>query len=414
MTVKSIHKGSWLLAVLLLVALSFGRPPASAHEPITTKVTFNKEIARIFQKSCWGCHTEGKVKGDIPLSTYEEARPWAKAIKEEILEKRMPPYQAVKGYGSFAHDYILPQREIELIVSWVEGGAPKGEAKHYPAAKNGWALGAPDLLLQPEKESQLSGEGEEVARCYALPTGLKANAWLRALDFQPGNGPLVQRATFVLHTGAGNPCGKAAGVANPNLLGQWAPGQAPLQLPTGTGRLLPAGAQIQMTIHYRLNGEAARDRSQLALYFAKPQAKEVAPKAVRYVALTAAPVKLAAKDELQPVKATLTLTEATEVIAVRPLLFPFGQSVEVTAHRPDGSSEVLIWARNYRFNWQPDYVFRKPLVLPRGTRLEATAYLDNSDNNPNNPNETAKAVSLNEPLCELLITSSVVPKPKPK
>lgn len=398
-----------LLALVGMSALFSQRQSGIAHEPITTKVTFNKEIARIFQKSCWGCHTEGKVKGDIPLTTYEEARPWAKAIKEEILEKRMPPYQAVKGYGSFQHDYLLPQREIELIVSWVEGGAPKGEAKHYPVAKDGWALGAPDLLLQPEKESQISGEGNEVARCFTLPTGLKVNTWLQALDFQPGNGPLVQRATFTLQTGAGDTCGKAVATANPNSLGQWVPGQAPLQLPIGTARLLPANAQIQMTVYYRLTGEPAQDRSQLALYFAKPQAKQATPKAVRNLLLAPTPMKLAVKDELQPVKATLTLTEAAEVIAVRPLLFPFGQSLEVRAVHPDGLSEVLIWARNYRYNWQPSYVLRKPVTLPRGTRLEATAYLDNSDNNPNNPNETAKEVSLNEPLCELLVAGSAVP-----
>lgn len=403
-----------LLTLFWVSAVLWQRQTGSAHEPITTKVTFNKEIARIFQKSCWGCHTQGKVKGDIPLSTYEEARPWAKAIKEEVLEKRMPPYQAVKGYGSFQHDYLLPQREVELIVSWVEGGAPKGEAKHYPAAKDGWVLGAPDLLLQPEKEMQISGEGNEVARCFTLPTGLKAQAWLQAVDFQPGNGPLVQRATFALQTGPSESCGKADAAANPNILGQWVPGQAPLQLPLGTARMLPSNAQIQMTIHYRLNGETAIDRSQLALYFAKPQPKQIAPKAVRNLALTAAPITLAVKEALQPVKASLTLTEAAEVIALRPLLFPFGQSVEVRAVRPDGFSEVLIWARNYRYNWQPDYVLRKPVMLPRGTRLEATAYLDNSDNNPNNPNETAKEVSLKGPLCELLVASSGIAKPKPK
>lgn len=393
--------------LLLLIGMASVARQSSAHEPITTKVTFNKEIARIFQKSCWGCHTEGKVKGDIPLTTYEEARPWAKAIKEEILEKRMPPYQAVKGYGSFQHDYLLPQREVELIVSWVEGGAPKGEAKHYPAAQNGWALGAPDLLLQPEKESQLSGEGNEVARCFTLPTGLKANTWLQALDFQPGNGPLVQRATFTLQTGAGGACGKADATANPNSLGQWVPGQAPLQLPTGTARLLPAGAQIQMTIHYRLNGEAARDRSQLALYFAKSQATQAPLKAVRSVALSTAPSKLIAKDGLQPIKATLTLTSAAEVIALRPVLFPFAQSLEIRALYPSGYSEVLIWARHYRYNWQPDYICRKPLALPRGTQIEAIAYLDNSDDNPNNPNETAKEAPFNGLLGEIWLAQPV-------
>lgn len=410
----SKHLRFILLTLFWVSAVLLQRQTGSAHEPITTKVTFNKEIARIFQKSCWGCHTEGKVKGDIPLSTYEEARPWAKAIKEEVLEKRMPPYQAVKGYGSFQHDYLLPQREVELIVSWVEGGAPKGEAKHYPVAKDGWALGAPDLLLQPEKETQISGEGNEVSRCFTLPTGLKVNAWLQALDFQPGNGPLVQRASFALHTAAGDGCGKADPAATPNSLGEWVPGQAPLQLPLGTARLLPANAQIQMTIHYRLNGETAIARSQLALYFAKPPAKQSAPKAVRYLSLSAAPIKLAAQEALQPVKATLTLTETTEVIALRPLLFPFGQSVEVRALHPGGVSEVLIWARNYRYNWQPSYVLRKSVTLPRGTRLEATAYLDNSDHNPNNPNETAKEVSLSGPLCELLVASSGIAKPKPR
>mgnify|MGYP000935238140 CR=1 FL=1 len=393
-----------LLLLIVIGVLMFNRP-SSAHEPITTKVTFNKEIARIFQKSCWACHSAGKVKADIPLTTYEEARPWAKAIKEEILEKRMPPYQAVKGYGSFTHDYGLPQREVELIVSWVEGGAPKGEAKHYPAAKNGWELGDPDFVLQPETESKISGEGAEVVRCFTLPTGLKANRWLRALDFQPGNGALVQRATFAVAATA-HSAGSCTTPATENLLGHWVPGQSPIQFPAGTGRLLTAGANIQLTVYYRPNGEAASDRSQLALYFAKPQSNQAAPKAVRSLALAAAPLKLAVKDELQPAKATLTLTEAAEVLALRPLLFPFGQSVEVRAVRPDGYSEVLIWARNYRFNWQPEYVLRNPVALPRGTRIEATAYLDNSDNNPNNPHETAKVIDFAGPLCDILLTSA--------
>jgi hypothetical protein len=106
----------------------------SAHEPITTKVTFNKEVVRILKRNCLACHAPGKIKSDIPLTTYEEARPWAKAIKEEVLEKRMAPFQAVKGYGSFVHDYTVPKREVELLVSWIEGGAPRGEAKDYPTS----------------------------------------------------------------------------------------------------------------------------------------------------------------------------------------------------------------------------------------------------------------------------------------
>jgi len=84
---------------------------------------FNKEIVRIFQRHCLACHNSGTIT-DISLANYAQARPWAKAFKEEVLEKRMPPYQAVKGFGRFHDDYSLTQREIDQIVSWVEGGAP--------------------------------------------------------------------------------------------------------------------------------------------------------------------------------------------------------------------------------------------------------------------------------------------------
>src|SRR5262245_28680769 len=123
----------FICAIFILLSFTLILPsPGRAHEPITTKVMFNKEVIRILQRNCLGCHSPCKIKAVISLTTYDEARPWAKAIKEEVLEKRMMPYQAVKGFGIFHRDYILPQREVDLIVSWVEGGAPRGEEKDYP------------------------------------------------------------------------------------------------------------------------------------------------------------------------------------------------------------------------------------------------------------------------------------------
>jgi len=95
------------------------------------------------------------------------------------------------------------------------------------------------------------------------------------------------------------------------------------------------------------------------------------------------------------------MREAAKAIAIRPLLFPFAKSVEVTAHRPGGTIEVLIWAKDHRYDWQPDYTFKKPVTLPKGTRLEVIAYLDNSDNNRNNPNNPVRAVRFASALCEL-------------
>jgi hypothetical protein len=103
----------------------------SAHEPITTKLTWTLEISRIVYKHCASCHHEG---GAAPMSliTYDEARPWAKAIRDEVAERRMPPWGAVKGFGQFRDDRSLADPEIEMLVLWVEGGAPKGDDIYLP------------------------------------------------------------------------------------------------------------------------------------------------------------------------------------------------------------------------------------------------------------------------------------------
>jgi hypothetical protein len=103
----------------------------SAHEIITTKLTWTQEISRIVFRRCASCHGE---KASIPLITYDEARPWAKAIRDEVLERRMPPWGAVKGFGEFKDDPSLSQVELDLIVGWVEGGAPKGDDIYLPQA----------------------------------------------------------------------------------------------------------------------------------------------------------------------------------------------------------------------------------------------------------------------------------------
>jgi mono/diheme cytochrome c family protein len=111
--------------------LLLGAVPALAHEPITTKITYTREISRIFLTHCLSCHKEGG-KAPMSLATYQEARPWAKAIKEEVHERRMPPWGAVKGFGHFRNDMALSQEEISLIADWVEGGAPEGDLKYLP------------------------------------------------------------------------------------------------------------------------------------------------------------------------------------------------------------------------------------------------------------------------------------------
>jgi hypothetical protein len=408
-----------IIALLLTFGFIMLLPhPGSTHEPITTKVMFNKEIIRIFQRNCLGCHSPGKFKADIPLTTYEEARPWAKAIKEEILEKRMMPYQAVKGYGSFQHDYILPQRDIDLLVSWVEGGAPRGEEKDYPKDTlerllkgTWWQQGEPDLILQPEVEAKIGAEGDDQVRCFVLPTKINEDRWIKAIDFQPGNGLVVSGASFfidrppqkrVIKTGNKNvhACGTMVDEGNLECLGHWVPGQAVSQLPDNAATLLPANSRILMKVHYRNSSDATTDRSRIGLYLAKDRIN----KAVRNIVINspvATGTAIPANDANHRIKASQTLTESTEAVAIRPLLFPLAKSLEATAYRPDGTIEVLIWVKNYRFDWQPTYYFKKPVPLPKGTRIEITSYLDNSENNPNISDDSPKPSRFTNALCEI-------------
>jgi hypothetical protein len=138
-------------------------PVYSRHVPITTKIVFNREIAQIFQRKCFQCHTDGNVS--VPLTTYKEARPWAVAIKEEILEKRMPPWGAASGYGHFANDMSLTGREISLILSWADGGAPSGvllvdEDKQpvFVPPLNNWELGTPDTVIAVAEKQKIAAE----------------------------------------------------------------------------------------------------------------------------------------------------------------------------------------------------------------------------------------------------------------
>ncbi len=123
----------------------------AGHEAITTKLTWTLEISRIIHRRCLPCHRAGT---SVPLTTYEEARPWAKAIREEVLERRMPPWDAAPGWGEFRDDPSLTQLEIDWIVDWVEGGAPRGKAIYAPHVP-----GPPEPApVPPPRGLELSGE----------------------------------------------------------------------------------------------------------------------------------------------------------------------------------------------------------------------------------------------------------------
>jgi hypothetical protein len=340
----------------------------------------------------------------MSLATYEEARPWAKAIKEEMLEKRMPPWRAMKGYGEFRNAPTLTQREIDLIVNWVEGGAPKGDDKDLPAEplySDDWQMGKPDLILKPDAASQIAADADET-RAITIATNLKESRWVSAIDLRPGNGAAVRSAVFYLSKEEPMMSdGKAQTPASNPMLGVWMPGQKTVALPEGVAQLLPAGSRIIAKINYRGAGEAVEDRSEIGIYFAKAPPR----KQLQEIPITNADAIIPAGAEFHPVKASFTTQEDAEAAMIRPPANPLIVSFQATAHRPDGSEEVMIWTRGFGFDWPQAYYFKRPVALPKGTRVEVIAYFNNSDNNRNNPNSPPKQLQWSDissdPLCSL-------------
>jgi hypothetical protein len=169
--------------VVYLIALSVGL--TQAHDIITTKITFSKEISRLIYKRCATCHHEGGAA--FSLTKYDEARPWAKAIKEEALERRMPPWEAIKGFGEFRDDRGLTEEELETISTWVEGGAPEGEPKYLPTTPKLTAWQDPPA---PKGTSEVVvGDGQKMAassKVLAIRVkNLKAGASVQIIAIRP-------------------------------------------------------------------------------------------------------------------------------------------------------------------------------------------------------------------------------------
>ncbi len=141
----------------LLVCVLGSGTSVWAHDVISTKITWSREVSRIVYRRCISCHQEGGSA--FSLVKYDEARPWAKAVKEEVLSRRMPPWNAVKGFGDFKNDQGLTQEQIEILADWVEGGAPEGDPQLLPAKE--------DMQVKPAR-SGARGASIKVAASLAL------------------------------------------------------------------------------------------------------------------------------------------------------------------------------------------------------------------------------------------------------
>jgi len=323
--------GSTLAVCLAAICVLESGP--SAHDR-TTQVTWTTDVEPIIKSRCLGCHATGGF-APLPLDTYDAARAAATAIRDEVLERRMPPWSAARGFGEFANDRTLTPLEIELLTAWANGLTPIGPPVEPPASSSTQEERSPDLVVSVPSAHEISGSVQR----FAVPTGLTEERWIAGWEFKPGNRSLVEQAVLSIEP------------ATP--LGAWTPPERMVTFPKGVTLRLPPRARIVLEVHYRKSATPQTDRSAVALYFAR------------------APGRALGQQRLGC--GTTVLDRSVDALALTPRLGAAGESMEVVATRPDQTVDPLCVIPRYEPGYPITYRFRSGVPLPRGTSIQVRA-----------------------------------------
>ncbi len=306
----------------------------------------------------------------MALTDYASARPWAKAIKQAVVSRAMPPWFADPHFGSFRNDPRLTDAEVQTISEWVEAGAPQGNPKDAtkPVAwVDGWRIGEPDVVLEMPEDVQIPAAGTLGYRFVTVPTHFKEDTWVRFAEVRAGDREHTHHIVVSDSDGA--------------FLAGYGPGSVPETLGEGQAKLIKAGSDLVFQLHYTTDGKPGRDRSRIGLIFARENPRE------RVMMLAAANVHftIPAGEPDYRVDARVVLHEEATLVSLLPHMHLRGKSFEFRVVFPDGRKETLLVVPHYSYDWQLSYYLRTPLRMPKGSVIEATAHFDNSANNPRNP-----------------------------
>ncbi|MFN7998760.1 MAG: thiol-disulfide isomerase [Bryobacteraceae bacterium] len=362
-------------------------------------VTFTRDVAPLLEKHCQSCHRPGEA-APFSLLTFEQVRPWAKAIKQAVVLRRMPPWYADPHYGNFVNERSLTRSEIETLASWADAGAPEGDPKDLPAPRHfveGWSIPKPDLIFELPHPYEIPATGTIEYQKVIVPTGFKEDKWVQFAEARPGDRARVHHMiAYVREPGspwlrdqrpgeffvAPKPTNEntdTAALPSDFLVG-YAPGQPPEMMEPGQAKLIKAGSDLVLEVHYTTNGTPGTDRSRFGLVFAKQPPKE------RVLTLSAVNGKfrIPPNDPNYRVDAVFDVAANVKLSGLHPHMHGRGKDFEYRVVFPNGETQTLLRVPHYNWHWQLWYTLATPLVLPKGTKIECTAHFDNSPNNPDN------------------------------
>jgi tetratricopeptide (TPR) repeat protein len=375
--------------------------PAAAQP--ASAVTFNKDVAPIVFARCASCHRPGEI-GPFSLLTYADVKQRATLIADVTARRVMPPWKPNPGTVDYLDSRALSDAEIRTIRRWVSEGAVEGDPADLPQAPERpgeWQLGPPDLVIQMAETYDVPADGPDVFRTFVLPIPMPSPRFVRAMEFRPGNARVVHHANIGVdrsrssrHLDARDPGPGYSGGMVPDaeyppghILG-WTPGQRPRPVPPGMSWRLERDSDLIVQLHLKPSGKPERVQARAAFYFTDdPPARF--PIGLRLGSQTidieaGAPEYVISDSYILPVDA--------EAWAVQPHAHNLGRTMEASATLPDGTTIPLVSIADWDFRWQDVYRFRKPVVLPKGTRVQMRFTYDNSGANPRNPHQPPRRV----------------------
>jgi hypothetical protein len=415
MSVPTFH-GRLLCGLGVVIAsAAIGMPSARAAATDTRPVTFSKDVAPILQAKCQECHQPNSI-APMSLITYQEARPWARAVKERVASRQMPPWHIDRSVGvqKFKNDMSLTDEQVDTIVRWVDDGAPQGDPKDLPPPRplvtdNEWkgvrdGYGPPDLVVR-SSEYTMAAEHQDVWYRPMSDLPITEPRWVRMVEIRPSN---LKGRRIIHHSIAylvlnNDPDAVNKGTANgpdrfgsgvddlvnrrPQLM-EWAIGKGYDLYRPDTGKLLLPGEKIAWDQHIHAVGEEITAGSEVGIWF-YPKGQE--PRKRSYV-IGFTGIRGGRFLDIPP--NSFAQTEGFTVLKENALIENFqphfhlrGKSMQVEAILPDGSSQIISYVGNFNFNWMTNYIYDDDAapLLPKGTVIHVTAWYDNTKANKNNP-----------------------------
>jgi len=355
---------------------------------------YTEDVAPILQANCVSCHRPGQV-APFSLLSYDDAKKRAQSIAEITLSRAMPPWGPVAPH--FAGERRLTDKQIETLAKWAATGAPEGTpaklAKPIPLPDT-WQLGEPDLTVELPADFEVPAEGKDLYRCFVIPVlKVPPGRYIRAMEFRPSNRRVVHHALLFTDTShiqlpPNYSCFGSIGVLPTNGLGGWSPGNGASRMSVGAAIPLQPGSRLIAQVHYHPSGKPETDRWKVALYLT-----DKAPTThVVDVGLTSRQIDIPAGEAKYVVRDHFTLPVDVWAVGIIPHAHYVCRNMQGWAILPSGKKIHLIDIRDWNFNWQDQYRYPEPILLPEDTRLEMEFTYDNSTANPRNPHSPPERV----------------------